>query len=122
MIVTEADWLRMRSLIAKLDTGARTYQVTGSVLAGAFVSFACLCLGFFSSAASVAGWLWTLGVAVTCCSGVLSGACFLFDSHLDKGRTEKRNSLSKEADRVEARFKSTISSESSPKRRGTRNR
>jgi len=107
VVVTEADWLRIRSLIAKLDTGARTYQVTGSVLAGAFVSFA---------------WLWTLGVAATCCSGVLSGACFLFDSHLDKGRTEKRNSLSKEADRAEARFKSAISSEFSPKRRGTRNR
>jgi hypothetical protein len=112
----------MRAAIAEIDTGARSYQVVGSVLAGAFVSFACLCLGFLSSAAPAAGWAWTLGVTLTCCSGVLSGACFLFDSDLNKGRTKKRESLSKEADRVEARFKSAVSSKSSRKRRRTMHR
>jgi hypothetical protein len=115
MVVTETDWLRMRGLIAEMDNGTRTHQIAGSVLAGSFVSFACLCLSF-PSAAAVTGWLWTVGVTLTCCSGVLSVACFLFDRSLDKSRIEKRHSLLKEMDQMQARFEYAASCEFSRKR------
>ena len=115
MVVTETDWLRMRGLVAAIDSGTRTYQIAGSVLAGSFVSFACLCLSF-PSAAAVTGWLWTVGVTLTCCSGVLSVACFLFDRSLDKSRIEKRHSVLKEMDQMQARFEHAASCEFSRKR------
>jgi hypothetical protein len=115
MVVTETDWLRMRGLIAEMDNGTRTYEIAGSVLAGSFVSFACLCLSF-PSAAAVPGWLWTVGVILTCCSGVLAGACFLFDRSLHKSRIEKRHSLLKEMDLMQARLEHAASCESSRKR------
>lgn len=115
MVVMESDWLRIRSLIAEMDNGTRTYQIAGSVLAGSFVSFACLCLSF-PSAAAVTGWLWTVGVTLTCCSGVLSVACFLFDRSLDKSRIEKRHSLLREMDQMQARFEHAASCELSRKR------
>ena len=113
IFVTEADWVRLRAMIADMESEGRTYQIAGSVLAGAFASFACLCLGFYSSAAPIAGWLWTIGLTVTCCSGVLSGACFLFDSCLARKRIERRDALRKEIDQVEARFEPATQSASS---------
>ena len=115
MVITETDWLRMRGLIAEMGNGTRAYQIAGSVLAGSFVSFACLCLSF-PSAAAVTGWLWTVGVTLTCCSGVLSVACFLFDRSLDKSRIEKRHSVLKEMDQMQARFEHAASCEFSRKR------
>jgi hypothetical protein len=83
-------------MIAEMEAGGRIYQIAGSVLAGAFASFSRLCLDFYSSAAPIAGWLWTIGLTVTCCSGVLSGACFLFDSCLERKRIKRRDALRKE--------------------------
>ena len=103
VVVTEADWLRMRAQIAELAV-PRSYQGAGFMLAGSFVSFVCLCLTFLSSAVPTANWIWTVAVSVTCCSGVLSGACFLFDRSLAKGRSEKRHSFLKEVDQMRGRF------------------
>lgn len=113
IFVTETDWMRMRAMIADVEAEGQTYQIAGSVLAGAFASFACLCLGFYSSTVPIARWLWTIGLTVAFCSGVLSGACFLFDSCLERKRTERRNALRKEIDRVEARFEPATQSASS---------
>jgi len=122
IFVTEADWVRLRAMIADMESEGRTYQIAGSVLAGAFASFACLCLGFYSSAAPIAGWLWTIGLTVTCCSGVLSGACFLFDSCLERKRIERRSALRKEFDQVEARFEPATQSAPSGKGKERRRR
>lgn len=103
MVVTETDWLRMRAQIAELAV-PRSYQGAGFMLAGSFVSFVCLCLTFLSSAVPPANWIWTVAVSITCCSGVLSGACFLFDRSLAKGRSEKRHSFLKEVDQMRCRF------------------
>lgn len=115
IFVAEADWVRMRAMFADMENQGRIFQIAGSVLAGAFASFACLCLGFYSSAVPIAGWLWTIGLTVTCCSGVLSGACFLFDSHLERKQIERRDKLRKEIDQVEARFEPAAQSASSRK-------
>lgn len=115
IFVAEADWVRMRAMITDMEADGRTYQIAGSVLAGAFASFACLCLGFYSSTVQIAGWLWTIGLTVACCSGVLSGACFLFDSCLERKRIERRDALRKEIDQVEARFEPAPQSASSRK-------
>jgi len=100
-------------MIAELEAGGRIYQIAGSVLAGAFASFSCLCLGFYSSAVPIASWLWTIGLTVTCCSGALSGACFLFDSCLERIGIERRDALRKEIDQLEARFEPATRSASS---------
>ena len=110
IFVAEADWVRMRAMIADMEAEGRTYQIAGSVLAGAFASFACLCLGFYSSAVPIAGWLWIISLTVTCCSGVLSGACFLFDSCLERKQIERRDALRKEIDQAETRFEPAIQS------------
>jgi hypothetical protein len=113
IFVAEADWVRMRAMIADMEAEGRPYQIAGSVLAGAFASFACLCLGFYSSAVPIACWLWTISLTVTCCSGVLSGACFLFDSCLEGKRIERRDEFRKEINRVEIRFEPATQSASS---------
>lgn len=103
MVVTETDWLRMRAQIAELAL-PRSYQGADFMLAGSFVSFVCLCLTFLSSAVPITNWIWTVAVSITCCSGVLSCACFLFDRSLAKGRSEKRHSFLKEVDQMRGRF------------------
>lgn len=99
MVVTETDWLRMRAQFAELAE-LRSYQAAGFTLAGSFVSFLCLCLTFLSSAVPIANWIWTVAVSITCCSGALSGACFLFDRSLAKGRSEKQHSFLEDVDRL----------------------
>ena len=113
IFVTEADWMRVRAMVADIETEERTYQIAGSVLAGAFASFSCLCLSFYSSAVPIASWLWTFGLTISCCSGVLSGACFLFDSCLERKRIERRDAVREEIDQVEARFEPATQSASS---------
>jgi hypothetical protein len=119
VVVNETDWLRMRAQTAELAV-PRSYQAAGFMLAGWFVSFVCLCLTFLSSTVPIANWIWTVAVSVTCCSGVLSGACFLFDRSLAKGRSEERYSFLKEVDQIRGRFEPVPHFEISRKGNGGR--
>jgi hypothetical protein len=119
MVVTETDWQRIRAQIAELVV-PRTYQAAGFMLAGSSVSFVCLCLTFLSSAVPIANWIWTVAVSITCCSGVLSGACFLFDRSLANGRSKKWHSFLKEVDQMRGRFEPAPHFEISRKGKGER--
>lgn len=103
VIVTEMDRLRVIARIVESEA-SRRYQAAGFMLAGSFVSFVCLCLTYLSSTVPIANWIWTVAVSITCCSGVLSGACFLFDHCLSKRRMEKRHSSLEEVDQMRGGF------------------
>ena len=108
VVLTESDWRRIQIAFEELNPIAQIYQISGSILAGACISFLCLCCSFLVSEIPVARWLWILGISAVCTSGITSRACFFFHARLDAVRKHRQRSLSIELDLIKARFMEII--------------